>query len=92
MKYLFAVKDIKLGAYLKVLEAENSLVLIRDIQAVVLDPNSQFCKYPEDFSLWEIGTFNEETGELHTDSKHPKHIQNIADIKTFVEQNKEEFK
>lgn len=36
------------------------------------DQNNQFAKTPEDFDLYELGTWNDETGEF--ESKRPEQI------------------
>lgn len=36
------------------------------------DPNNSFNKHPEDFDLYEIGSYNDETGEMV--AIHPRQI------------------
>ena len=37
---------------------------IRSFSDAVQDQDSAFNKHPEDYSLWEIGEFDDQTGEI----------------------------
>lgn len=61
---VFSVYDVKAGAYLPPFFARTRAVAIRSFCAAVRDVGHDFHKYAEDYSLFEIGAFDEMSGEL----------------------------
>lgn len=69
---LLAVFDLKLGAYIDApLGAPTRGVGERDFESEVNNPNSRFNKYPEDFELHEVGTFDLVTGVVTNAEPRP---------------------
>lgn len=58
---IYTVKDKKAEAFLQPFTTQTDGLAIRMIQASMEQENN-LSKYPEDFSLWCIGEFLEETG------------------------------
>lgn len=81
-KKIFIVKDIKLGTYFTPSYAEHQTELTRALSEIVNAPtikdSHQFTKYPQDFELFEIGTYNKQTGEITTNDK--KFILNFTEL------------
>lgn len=58
--YVYSVFDKKARAYLQPFQAVNNPVAIRNFQAAVSNnPQSIFCQNPEDFELFHIGYFDD---------------------------------
>lgn len=64
VKEYYAIYDKARMAYLGLMEKPNMKCAIRDFETITKDKNSQLNKTPEDFILYKIGDFNEETGEF----------------------------
>lgn len=81
IRKMFSIRDTKVGTYnapgykLTAGEAE------RDFRTIVNDPKSgPLHDYPEDFDLFEIGEFDDQTGKIKT-LDTPHHIAKAADVK-----------
>jgi len=61
---IFTTYDSKAEAYLQPFFMGTRGEAIRGWQTVVNDPKTQFNKYPSDFTLFEIGEYDETTGEI----------------------------
>lgn len=61
---MFAVYDSKAKAYSPPVSFTATGLAIRWFTDVVNDPKSSVSRYPEDFSLFEVGMFDDNTGEL----------------------------
>lgn len=61
---MFAVQDVKVGAYLNPFTMRSKGEAIRTWSNSCDDPNTQFFKTPSDFTLCEIGEYNEVSGKL----------------------------
>lgn len=46
---------------------------------LVHDGNSTVCKHPEDFTLYKVGTFNDNSGKLESEAT-PKFIIKATDL------------
>lgn len=63
MKYkVFTVHDAKAEAYLKPFLMRTKGEAIRAMQDLANDPKHDFSKYSEDYTLFEIGTYDDEQG------------------------------
>lgn len=61
---VFAVYDSKARSYGQPFFCINAGIAVRIFQSTVMDETTQFNKYPEDFSLFHLGSFNDQTGEF----------------------------
>jgi len=61
---MYAVKDVKISAFLKPFPAEHDGLAERSFDNAVEDPQSPLSEFPEDFQLWKISIFNDETGNF----------------------------
>lgn len=64
MKHLFSVYDSKSAIFSNPFTSLTKMTALRDFQTAATDGNSQISQYPEDFILFEIGTFDDEKGVL----------------------------
>lgn len=66
---LYSMKDTKLGKYCTPFQAPNKEIAKRMLQSTIMAGGNNIAEFPEDFQLYKIGTFNEDTAELQTDIK-----------------------
>lgn len=62
MAKIFSIFDSKVNAYAIPFSAPNASAAIRMVAAATMDSESDLFKFGADFTLFEIGEFNEETG------------------------------
>lgn len=60
---LYSIKDTK-NKFMRPFEEVNDDMAIRTLKAIANDKNTQIGMFPEDFELWKIGNFEEETAIL----------------------------
>lgn len=59
---MFSVKDVKTGLFANPVMAVNLPAMQRMLHEVLSSGTHQFAKYPEDFVLYEIGEFDDQSG------------------------------
>jgi hypothetical protein len=64
MKKVFTCYDSKTEAYLPPFIMSTSAEAIRAFETTSNDPNSNMCRYPDDFTLFEIGTWDDDKGTI----------------------------
>jgi hypothetical protein len=52
----------------------------RIFTTIVNDPNNQISQYPEDFNLYHLGTYNDETGKMSS-LDTPEHCLKAVQVK-----------
>lgn len=64
---VYSLFDSKVGAYQSPIFRRSKLEAIRDFADKVNDPSNPLSRYSEDFTLFELGVFDDEhaTFELH---------------------------
>ena len=69
---VFAVKDVKAGAFLPPFHFPTEGVAIRALTDCVKDPSHRFGANPEDYDLYRLGEFDDEHGtyDLHDAPVH----------------------
>lgn len=68
-KYLYAIFDNTTKLFEPPFVDINNGSALRRIQDLMMsNPQSPYAKFPDDFSLMVIGTWNEETGHVYTDA------------------------
>lgn len=65
MKLLIALRDIKTGAFLAPLTATTPGEAERTYSEILRNEQSIIGKHPNDFPLYEIGRFDEQTGDVY---------------------------
>lgn len=75
---LYGVKDLKTGKFATPFVAPNVQVAKRSLKAAMNDLNSIIAQFPEDFSLWLYGYYDENTAELVTNNVF---VCNAIDLK-----------
>ena len=64
MLRIYAVYDVKAKAYAQPFFMKETGQAIRGFKQVVNDPQTEIYKNPEDFSLFQLGEYDEETGGI----------------------------
>lgn len=63
---IFAIYDVKAERFLAPYTAVNAMVAMRMFADQVRNPESIFARYPQDFSLRQIGLYDEEKGSVES--------------------------
>lgn len=61
---MFSIKDHKAGAFITPFFLPNEAMAIREFEHCCNDPEHQFQRYPQDYTLFHLGEFTPSTGEL----------------------------
>lgn len=61
---IYSIYDSKAEAYLPPFFSPNKATAIRSFQQAANDTTTQFHQHGGDYTLFEIGTWHEQTGEL----------------------------
>lgn len=59
---VYTIYDCKAEAYLQPFQMQKKGQAIRAFENTVNDPNTQFHKHPADYTLFEIGEYDDSTG------------------------------
>lgn len=59
---MYSVFDSKAKAFTQPWYAANQFVALRHFVAAVNDPETMFYKHPLDYTLYRVGSFNDESG------------------------------
>lgn len=66
LKHIYGIKDLRASLFLDQLITEhNAQTAIRTVKDIVNAPNSVLGKYPEDYQLFEVATYENSTGVLN---------------------------
>lgn len=63
-KLIYAVYDSKVESYLQPLFFQSKGEAMRSWQTAANDQNTMMCQHPEDFTLFELGSYDEQTGKF----------------------------
>lgn len=61
---LYSIYDSKAGIYNKPFYLLNNAVAMRTAIDLLSDPNTDVGRHPEDFTLFKIGTYDDNTGQV----------------------------
>lgn len=65
MKFkIFSIKDHALDAYMRPWYAQSTGQAVRMFQDEINNPQSEMHKHPDDYDLYELGDWDEETAEF----------------------------
>jgi len=76
---IFAVKDMKAGIYLQPQAQKSVADAMRSWEVVANEGESMITKFPNDFRLHHLASFDEETGEI-TAFNQPQDLGSAADF------------
>jgi hypothetical protein len=87
MKKVFAAKDIKSNCFLPPVTDENAVTFSRGIAASLRKyPESPLASFPQDFQLYELAQFNEQTGEFEPNVQ-PRLICDLNSLLSVEQKN-----
>lgn len=75
---IYSIKDTKLGKFAQPFNAPNDAIAKRMLNSTIKAGGNNIADYPEDFQLFKLGQYDEETGELTTENKF---IANATEFK-----------
>lgn len=81
MKLIFAIKDLATETYVTPLFLRSRGEAMRTFTDAANDPQSMVSKHPEDYELYELGAFDEQTGEI-TSQDVPEKMARAKDLLT----------
>jgi len=90
IQFIYAIHDNKANAYLPPFFLHNHNMARRTFGDCIQDPEHAFGKHPDDYSLWELGEFNDTTGEIIYFTPHHS-LGNGVDYITPEEPNEAEI-
>lgn len=64
VKLVFAVEDVKAGVFGDPIVVEHEAIAVRSFAEVANDAQSNICKYPDDFRLVRLGSYDTVSGEI----------------------------
>lgn len=82
---LMSIKDSKTGVFSQPQLVVNENVAIRNVSIVLKDERSILSQCPNDFDLFIIGSFDDETGVVSSDIKLITNLGALKDVKTRSE-------
>jgi hypothetical protein len=83
MKKIYSVRDNKVDAYGVPFFVDSDVQALRELHVAVNDNRIQLSIFPEDFDLYELGSFNEQTGKIDT-LVVPKFITGAVSLKKQI--------
>nr|DAV45133.1 MAG TPA: DNA binding protein [Microviridae sp.] len=61
---IIAIQDIKIGTFSKPVAVPSDGAGVRAFGDAVNDQNTEYAKHPEDYSIWNLGSFCDQSGEF----------------------------
>lgn len=77
---LFSVYDKQVSAFGPLFPARAVGEALRTIMDAMVDQSSHLGKHPADFSLFEIGEWDDQVGHLKQESDHPRWVAELMDL------------
>jgi len=59
---MIAVKDAKIGSFARPVAVVNEATGVRAFADAVNDASTEYHKHPEDYTIWSLGTYDDQTG------------------------------
>ena len=87
---IYAIHDITAELYTQPFYAVNDQTAIRSASNLVHNPGTTFYDNPEDFRLYLLGTYNDETAEIYQTA--PVFVIRLSDlmVKNHIEESNNE--
>lgn len=78
---VFSIRDLKIEAYLQPFMAPTVGAAVRSVQDALSDASTALAKHPEDYQLFHLADFNDETG-VYTPIIPSELINQCSDLTT----------
>lgn len=79
---IYAIKDEKAEFFHKPFFLKTQVEAVRLVMDEVNNPKSQLANHTDDFALYILGTFQEDTGTIVPQINGPKRITELSVLKT----------
>ncbi len=66
---IYAIYDTAIGCYMRPFFTQSDGEAIRGFTDIALDAEHPIGKHPEDYSLYRIGVYNDQTGKINAEDK-----------------------
>jgi len=76
---MYTIRDSKVEAYMNPFTVPTKGAALRMVTDIVNDRGHTFNKHPEDYILFELGEFDDNTGEIHL-HQHPEVIIKLIEL------------
>lgn len=76
----FSIRDVKAGTYNPPFFQYTPGMAERAVKHMMKDPGSMLGTYPSDFELFEVGSFDDESGRVET-LQTPKFLVSLEQLK-----------
>lgn len=80
----FSILDAKASAYGRPMFFPTDAMVVRSLADAVSDTKSDLCRHAADFSMYEVGSFDEASGQL-TPLQAPKYLAKCLDFVPVAE-------
>lgn len=79
---LYSIFDSKAAAFLQPFFARNEGVAVRQLSSAISDGQHDFCVHAEDYTLFEVGSWDEVSGKLT--AKDPTSVTTCLALKSLT--------
>lgn len=76
---IYAIQDARAGSFLTPFFSHNDGTAVRQVAAAVVDKDSLFHKFPEDYTLYCVGEWMDDTGTIMPEIPHT--VMSCLDMK-----------
>nr|QJB18920.1 MAG: nonstructural protein [Microvirus sp.] len=83
---IFAMYDTKAAFYLTPFTETSTIAALRGFEVAVNESKSTFNRFPDDFCLHELASFDQQTGEITVHASP----QNLGSARTVLKQQPEQ--
>lgn len=80
---MYSVRDAKASVFHPPYFNRSHGEAERNFDQLVNDPKSVQCQYPEDWDLYHLGEYDDESGQMST-LPSPKHLIKAVDVKRQI--------
>lgn len=77
---IYSVYDSKAKAYLPPFFLPNDALAVRAVVGCTRDPDHSFAKFPLDYSLHKMGSFDDQSGRLEVPDSGPEFLYSLNQI------------
>lgn len=77
---IFSVRDNAVEAYMQPFFAATTASALRSLKEAVNDPKHEFHKHAADYTLWDLGEFDDTSGMLAYSPSGPLRVISCVDL------------
>lgn len=77
---MYSIRDAKAGFYHHPIFEKHNGEALESFTQLANDPKTPVCKYPEDYDLYYLGTYDDHTGLVQS-LPTPEHVQKAVQLK-----------